>query len=197
MEPLDADITVFFDIDIGKVGCRALDQRRVWGRRAGAERQRQRCGGQACQPPVHARTGNRDADHSDSTFRRSTAPEAGASQLSWPANPATGLADEAVSQTELPDWERELLAQLQVETFILDTEPVLTVAPVLEGFETRLNPDGNLEVDVEKSQGLNGVFSQLDQQNIRVLSMRTKSNRLEELFIRLVEENARPAEVTS
>ena len=91
---------------------------------------------------------------------------------------------------------RELLAQLQVETFILDTEPVLTVAPVLEGFETRLNADGNLEVDVEKSQGLNGVFSHLDQQKIRVLSMRTKSNRLEELFIRLVEENARPAEVT-
>ncbi len=92
---------------------------------------------------------------------------------------------------------KELLTQLHVETFILDTEQPLAVAPELEGFVIRLNGEGALEVEVEKSQGLNGVFAQLDQRGIRVLSMRTKSNRLEELFLRMVEDNARQVEVAS
>lgn len=85
---------------------------------------------------------------------------------------------------------KDLLAQLHLETFVLDTEKTLTEAPVLEGFTARLDDEGALEVDVEKSQGLNGVFAQLDRLGIRVLSMRTKSNRLEELFLRMVEANA-------
>ncbi|MCK7544651.1 ABC transporter ATP-binding protein [Marinobacter bryozoorum] len=89
---------------------------------------------------------------------------------------------------------KELLNQLHVETFVLDTEQALSVAPALDGFETRLDGEGAIEVDVEKSQGLNGVFAQLDEQGIRVLSMRTKSNRLEELFLRMVEDNARETE---
>ena len=91
---------------------------------------------------------------------------------------------------------KDLLAQLHVETFVLDTDQALTDAPALDGFTTRLDGEGALEVEVEKSQGLNGVFAQLDRLGIRVLSMRTKSNRLEELFLRMVEENAREAEVT-
>lgn len=86
---------------------------------------------------------------------------------------------------------RALLQQLSVETFILDTDQVTPEAPNLQGFVTRLNDEGTLEVDVEKSQGLNGVFVELERLGIKVLSMRTKANRLEELFLRLVEENAR------
>ncbi|MDY6799170.1 MAG: ABC transporter ATP-binding protein, partial [Pseudomonadota bacterium] len=63
-------------------------------------------------------------------------------------------------------------------------------APALNGYHTRLDGEGALEVDVEKGNGLNEVFAQLDRQGIRVLSMRTKANRLEELFVRMVEENA-------
>ena len=85
---------------------------------------------------------------------------------------------------------RDLLHQLNVETFVLDTEEPLTEAPKLEGFPARLDSDGALEVEVTKGQALNQVFVALSERNIRVISMRTKANRLEELFIRMVEENS-------
>lgn len=88
---------------------------------------------------------------------------------------------------------RELLQQLSMETFVLDTEKELSGAPELEGVTCRINDEGALEVDVEKGQALNAVFAQLDQLGIKVVSMRTKANRLEELFIRMVEENAAEA----
>src|SRR5690554_4413516 len=85
---------------------------------------------------------------------------------------------------------RELLQQLSLETFLLDTELALDTAPDLEGFSCRLDDEGVLEVDVHKGQALNDVFMQLEQQRVKVVSMRTKANRLEELFIRMVEHNA-------
>ncbi|SFM23496.1 ABC transporter ATP-binding protein [Marinobacter zhejiangensis] len=88
---------------------------------------------------------------------------------------------------------RDLLQQLHLETFVLDISEPLASAPELEGFSTRLSGDGELEVDVEKSQSLNEVFVQLEAKGIRVLSMRTKANRLEELFIRMVAENSEQA----
>ncbi len=81
---------------------------------------------------------------------------------------------------------KALLAKLSIETFVLDIAGNSS-APVLEGFEYRLLDEHTLEVDVEKEEGLNPVFTQLSEQNIQVLSMRNKSNRLEELFVRLVE----------
>ncbi|SFN06770.1 ABC transporter ATP-binding protein [Marinobacter pelagius] len=88
---------------------------------------------------------------------------------------------------------RELLQQLSVETFVLDTEKELSGVPELDDVICRINDEGALEVDVEKGQALNAVFAQLDQLGIKVVSMRTKANRLEELFIRMVEENAAEA----
>lgn len=85
---------------------------------------------------------------------------------------------------------KALLHQLSVETFILDTETELQKAPELEGVSCRLNDEGALEVDVEKGQGLNTVFAQLDRLGLKVISMRTRANRLEELFLRLVEQNS-------
>ena len=85
---------------------------------------------------------------------------------------------------------KALLQQLSVETFVLDTEKSLDSAPELNGFPTRLDAEGALEVEVEKGQGLNQVFVELERLGIKVVSMRTKANRLEELFIRMVEENA-------
>jgi ABC-2 type transport system ATP-binding protein len=66
----------------------------------------------------------------------------------------------------------------------------LDAAPKLEGFSCRLDDEGVLEVDVHKGQALNDVFIQLEQQRVKVVSMRTKANRLEELFIRMVEHSA-------
>ena len=85
---------------------------------------------------------------------------------------------------------KDLLQELSVETFVLDTATALATAPELAGFATRIDGEGALEVDVQKGQGLNQVFVQLDKLDIKIVSMRTKANRLEELFIRMVEENA-------
>jgi len=80
---------------------------------------------------------------------------------------------------------KALLAKLNVETFVLDVKGA--EEPELEGFVSRLLDANTLEVDVPKATGLNPVFAQLDKLGIEVMSMRNKSNRLEELFVRLVE----------
>ncbi|WP_298442553.1 ABC transporter ATP-binding protein [uncultured Ferrimonas sp.] len=81
---------------------------------------------------------------------------------------------------------KALLAKLDVETFVLDT-PLDAPSAQLDGFVSRQLDAHTLEVDVPKSASLNQVFSQLSQQGIEVLSMRNKANRLEELFVSLVE----------
>lgn len=79
-----------------------------------------------------------------------------------------------------------LLAKLNMETFILDL-PEHIGEVHLNGFESRRIDSRTLEVDVRKEDGLNPVFAQLTEQNVQVLSMRNKANRLEELFVSLVE----------
>lgn len=86
---------------------------------------------------------------------------------------------------------KSLLATLNLETFVLDLSKN-TGSLSLNGFETRLVDGHTLEVDVPKEVGLNSVFEQLTQLDIQVLSMRNKSNRLEELFVRLVESGRQP-----
>ncbi|QIZ75509.1 ABC transporter ATP-binding protein [Ferrimonas lipolytica] len=81
---------------------------------------------------------------------------------------------------------KSLLAKLDVETFVLDT-PVDAPKAQLQGFDSRQLDDHTLEVDVPKTASLNAVFAQLSEQGIEVLSMRNKANRLEELFVNLVE----------
>ena len=81
---------------------------------------------------------------------------------------------------------KALLAKLNVETFVLDL-PVQSKAVSLDGYPHRLLDDHTLEVDVPKETGLNDVFTQLTAQGVTVLSMRNKANRLEELFVRMVE----------
>ncbi|MEQ5119714.1 ABC transporter ATP-binding protein [Morganella morganii] len=80
---------------------------------------------------------------------------------------------------------KALLGKLESETFILDLGSKNPL-PQLEGYTFRLTDTSTLEVDVLREQGLNGVFAQLNAQGIDVLSMRNKANRLEELFVHLV-----------
>lgn len=83
---------------------------------------------------------------------------------------------------------KSLLATLDKETIILDLkQPVKKVN--LSGYDFRMTDDHTLEVDIVKSQGLNSIFEQLSAQDNTVLSMRNKSNRLEELFISLLNKN--------
>ena len=83
---------------------------------------------------------------------------------------------------------KSLLAKLHIETFVLDISPV-EQAPELSGYSSRLVDGHTLEVDVDKSQSINPVFAQLTDKGISVISMRNKSNRLEELFVTLVANN--------
>ncbi|WP_318445301.1 ABC transporter ATP-binding protein [Photobacterium leiognathi] len=80
---------------------------------------------------------------------------------------------------------KELLGKLELETFILDIEPQ-TQAPQLTGMNSQLVDSTTLEVELKKGESLNPVFTQLSEQGIAVKSMRNKSNRLEELFVTLV-----------
>lgn len=84
---------------------------------------------------------------------------------------------------------RELLSQLQRETLVLDLADDVSDKPTLDGFDVKLVGGHQLEVEIEQGQALNDVFLALEKQNISVVSMRNKSNRLEELFVKLLEDN--------
>ncbi len=83
---------------------------------------------------------------------------------------------------------KELLSKLQFETFIFDLAPYDT-KPVIEVYACTFEDEQTIAVEVERNQGVNGIFDQLTRQGIKVLSMRNKSNRLEELFLKITEEN--------
>ncbi|MBF8999272.1 MULTISPECIES: ABC transporter ATP-binding protein [Vibrio] len=78
-----------------------------------------------------------------------------------------------------------LLGKLAVETFILDVNETETI-PQLEGVRSQDIVDGSLEIELDKEQGLNHVFAQLSEHGVKVLSMRNKANRLEELFVSII-----------
>ncbi|HVA55971.1 MAG TPA: ABC transporter ATP-binding protein [Gammaproteobacteria bacterium] len=82
---------------------------------------------------------------------------------------------------------RDLLAKLHTETFELNLREPLKKLPPFDGYAVTQVDDTTLEVEVNKSQDVNTLFSLLSQQQINVTSMRNKVNRLEELFVRLVE----------
>ena len=86
-----------------------------------------------------------------------------------------------------------VLRKLQTEVFVFNLSGSLAEAPRLPGYQTRLPDDHTLEVEVTKGQSLNDIFAQLSARGIEVNSMRNKVNRLEELFIRLVDVSARAA----
>ena len=84
---------------------------------------------------------------------------------------------------------RELISQLSKETFILDTRESLDSCPEVEGYPLKQVDTSTLEVDVDKAQSINALFTALTEQGIDVVSMRNKTNRLEELFFDLVAKN--------
>jgi ABC-2 type transport system ATP-binding protein len=86
-----------------------------------------------------------------------------------------------------------VLRKLQTEIFVFNLSESLAEAPQLPGYRTELSDDHTLEVEVTKGQNLNDIFGQLSTRGIEVNSMRNKVNRLEELFIRLVDGSARAA----
>jgi ABC-2 type transport system ATP-binding protein len=82
---------------------------------------------------------------------------------------------------------RELLAELDTETFLLDLAEPVEQVPTLEGFELQQIEPSQLALVIHRGQQLNDVFSALSAQGIQVVSMRNRANRLEEMFVSMVE----------
>ena len=81
---------------------------------------------------------------------------------------------------------KSLLAKLETEIFVLDLQNMPQNRPlVIEYYPHKLLDENTLEVEVQRAQGLTNLFTQLTAQNVEVLSMRNKSNRLEELFLKM------------
>jgi ABC-2 type transport system ATP-binding protein len=80
-----------------------------------------------------------------------------------------------------------VLRKLHTEIFVLNLREPLPQLPALPGYRLTRVDETTLEVEVNKEQNLNGIFAALSAAGVEVLSMRNKSNRLEELFLRLVE----------
>ncbi len=97
---------------------------------------------------------------------------------------------------------KKLLAQLDIETFVFDIKVGTSIDKLnklvqqSEGISYRVIDDHTLEADLNKSQNLNQAFEQLTAENIEVLSMRNKSNRLEALFVSLIQKAAANKEAT-
>jgi ABC-2 type transport system ATP-binding protein len=82
---------------------------------------------------------------------------------------------------------KSLLATLDVETFVLDVSSVPDALPSLPGVTLRKLDDHTIEAEMSRAHDLNSLFAALSGHGITVTSMRNKANRLEELFVRLVE----------
>jgi ABC-2 type transport system ATP-binding protein len=81
----------------------------------------------------------------------------------------------------------DLLRQLNAESFIFDAHENLSELPSLDGYKGRIISDNSFEIEVEKNKSLNTLFTNLTAQGIEISSMRNKTNRLEELFVSLVQ----------
>lgn len=84
---------------------------------------------------------------------------------------------------------KSLINRMNVQTMVMDMAQQLPIPPRLNGFTWRMLDDNSIEVEVHKEQSLNELFDLFSSQNIKITSMRNKTNRLEELFIRLINEN--------
>lgn len=84
---------------------------------------------------------------------------------------------------------KSLLQQLNKEVFIFDVSGDLQSLPTLNGHRVAQIDEHSFEVEVDKGQSLNAVFTQLTAQGFEIVSMRNKSNRLEELFVAMVNAN--------
>ncbi|GAB2725703.1 ABC transporter ATP-binding protein [Halomonas garicola] len=94
---------------------------------------------------------------------------------------------------------RSLLAELDAETFLLDlTRPLDSdEVPTIEGFEVYQSEPAQLAVVIRRGQRLNSIFEALSAKGIQVTSMRNRANRLEEMFVSMVNDEAEDAGQTA
>lgn len=90
---------------------------------------------------------------------------------------------------------KHLLNKLQLETFVLDLRAPLASCPDISGYSLRRLDETTLEADISRDCSINQLFTALTAQGVEVLSMRNKTNRLEQLFMHMVDANGRSAQV--
>ncbi len=93
---------------------------------------------------------------------------------------------QTIENTEM----KTLLLRLQTETFIFDLKDPITRTLEVKGYKIEQIDSTTIAVDVSKEQVVNDVFAELSAQGIQVLSMRNKTNRLEEMFVKMLGQNA-------
>jgi len=93
----------------------------------------------------------------------------------------------AIEQTDM----RSLLDRLSLETFVLYLDHEINQLPDCGDYHVRLLDTSTMEVDMHKGHDLNGLYARLSECNIKVVSMRNKSNRLEQLFISMLNNNGK------
>jgi len=84
---------------------------------------------------------------------------------------------------------KNLIKQLNKETFILDLKGEIEDIKPIKGYPLNIVDSSTVEVSIDKNKSLNQLFNQLTLEGIEIVSMRNKANRLEELFIDMVEKN--------
>jgi ABC-2 type transport system ATP-binding protein len=84
---------------------------------------------------------------------------------------------------------KSFINRLHIQTVIFDLANPVKSLPDFNGYTHRLLDETTLEIEVHKSQSLNQLFDVFNRANIQIISMRNKTNRLEELFVRLVNDN--------
>ena len=89
----------------------------------------------------------------------------------------------------------ELLSELDSECLVLNLKNTITTVPALGEYNVRLKDNETLEVEIKKNEGINTLFELLNNNKIEILSMRNKSNRLEQLFLRLVKKHDKHQEL--
>ena len=92
-----------------------------------------------------------------------------------------------IEQTDM----RSLLNRLNMETFVLYLDHEIDQLPDCGDYHVRLIDKSTMEVDKHRDHDLNGLYARLSQCNIKVVSMRNKSNRLEQLFISMLNNNSK------
>ena len=81
---------------------------------------------------------------------------------------------------------KDLLGTLNVQGFVFDLQSPLNQVPVIEGFPLKLEDPLTLVAAVSKDRSINALFEELSKLDIKIKSMRNEANRLEELFIEMV-----------
>lgn len=89
---------------------------------------------------------------------------------------------------------KNLLNRLNTQTLMLDLAKSPESVPMLQQFHNRMIDETTMEIKISKDQSLNQLFDELTKQDLKIISLRNKTNRLEELYIDLIAENKTPSE---